>query len=250
MPLNLTPEDLRSAACSFAILGDFRSAEPYGNGHINRTFSVVFDQGGTEVRYILQCINHQIFKEPIRLMENIFNVTNHIRTKLEAAGCEDSTRRVVNLVDSLQGTNHHVDGAGRVWRCYIFVEGASSLDIIESPAQAFEAAKAFGAFQFHLMDYAGPRLTETIPLFHHTRTRIETFQRTLGADRCNRAASVQAELAFVRSRQPAGLEGPGPDPRTDHPQRHQAEQCPARRPDRRRRVRAGSGHRHARPEPV
>ena len=43
---------------------NFWSAEPYGSGHINDTYCAVFDQGGARVRYILQRINHNIFKNP------------------------------------------------------------------------------------------------------------------------------------------------------------------------------------------
>lgn len=195
--VELTPAHVRKVACSFAILGDYLGAQRYGTGHINDTFAAVFDQGGTEVRYILQRINVSVFKQPVQVIENISRVTEHIRVKLERAGLQDTTRRVVSLVKTLEDADHHVDDDGAVWRCYIFIEGAQSYDIIEHPGQAFEAAKAFGAFQQHLMDYDGPRLFETIPQFHDTRHRFETFKRTLEEDRCNRASAVREELAFA-----------------------------------------------------
>jgi hypothetical protein len=188
---------LKTTACHFAILGDFLGALPYGNGHINDTFAAVFDQAGTEVRYILQRINGRIFREPLRLMENVAHVTNHIRAKLEASGIQDTTRHVMTLVKTLEGRDCHMDDEGGVWRCYLFVEGARSYDIIESPTQAFQAAKAFGAFQRHLLDYDGPRLFETIPHFHHTRHRFAALQQAITGDRCNRAAQVKQEIAFA-----------------------------------------------------
>ena len=197
MPSNLPLAALKTIACRFAILGDFLGAQPYGNGHINETFAAVFDQGGTELRYILQRINSHIFKEPLKLMENVAHVTNHIRRKLEASGLQDTTRRVMTLVKTLEGADCHVDGEGCVWRCYLFVEGAKSYDIIASPAQAFQTAKAFGTFQRHLMDYDGPPLFETIPRFHHTRDRFETLKLAVAGDRCNRAARVPQEIAFA-----------------------------------------------------
>jgi hypothetical protein len=197
MPSNLPLAALKTIACRFAILGDFLGAQPYGNGHINDTFAAVFDQAGTEVRYILQRINSHIFKEPLKLMANVAHVTNHIRMKLEASGIQDTTRHVVTLVKTLEGADCLIDDDGCVWRCYLFVEDAKSYDIIESPAQAFQAARAFGAFQRHLMDYDGPRLFETIPLFHNTRHRVETLKRAITEDRCNRAVRVQQEIAFA-----------------------------------------------------
>jgi len=188
---------LKDVACHFAILGDFLEAVPYGNGHINDTYAAIFDQGGTNVRYILQRINDRVFREPLKLMENIARVTSHIRAKLEAGGVEDTSREVMTLVKTLEGRDCHVDGEGHVWRCYIFVEGAKSYDIIESPAQAFQAAKAFGAFQRNLMDYAGPRLYETIPCFHDTRERFRALQKAIERDRHNRARLAKEELSFA-----------------------------------------------------
>ncbi|HWQ09062.1 MAG TPA: phosphotransferase, partial [Holophaga sp.] len=72
-----------------------------------------------------------------------------------------------------------------------------SYDILEHPDQAFQAAKSFGAFQRHLMDYDGPRLFETIPRFHDTPDRFQVLARTIEADRCNRAARAAEEIAFA-----------------------------------------------------
>ena len=60
--------DLRAVAREFQIAGDFISAEPYGSGHINDTYVVRINQGGTGVRYLFQRINHNIFKQPVALM--------------------------------------------------------------------------------------------------------------------------------------------------------------------------------------
>jgi len=183
----------------FNILGDFVSADPYGNGHINDTFAVVFNQGGIAVRYILQRINGGIFKNPIKLMENIVHVTKHIHEKARTRGVADISRRVLTLVQTLNGENFVCDQDGSVWRCYIFVENSKSWDIIETPRQAFEAAKAFGAFQCDLMDYKGPQLFETIPMFHHTPSRFATLQRAIKEDVKNRALSVKSEIDFALS---------------------------------------------------
>jgi aminoglycoside phosphotransferase (APT) family kinase protein len=88
-----------------------------------------------------------------------------------------------------------------VWRCYLFVEGARSYDLLENPGQAYQAAKAFGGFQRLLADYQGPRLHETIPNFHHTPSRFETLRRAIAADRHNRAARAAAEIRATLARE-------------------------------------------------
>ena len=82
--------DVRAVTRQFQIHGEFLSAGPYGSGHINDTYCAVFDQGGSSVRYILQRINHNIFKNPVALMENIQRVTSHLGNK--ATGMSDQRR--------------------------------------------------------------------------------------------------------------------------------------------------------------
>ena len=62
--------NIKSIIRKFCIPADFVSAEPYGSGHINDTYAVDCNQGGTAIRYLLQRINHNIFKDPKRLMKN------------------------------------------------------------------------------------------------------------------------------------------------------------------------------------
>lgn len=66
------------------ILSHFRvdtDIHAYGNGHINDTYLC-----DSTPRYILQRINSNVFKKPYEVMENIYNVTNHLRKKIKAAG--------------------------------------------------------------------------------------------------------------------------------------------------------------------
>ena len=63
--------DFKAITKQFCLYGDLVSVAPYGNGHINDTFEVIFDQAGCRVRYILQRINTNVFRDPVNLMENI-----------------------------------------------------------------------------------------------------------------------------------------------------------------------------------
>ena len=69
--------DVSAIACQFQIDGEFAGATTHGSGHINDSYCVTFHQAGMPVRYILQRINHSIFRNPIALMENIQRVTSH-----------------------------------------------------------------------------------------------------------------------------------------------------------------------------
>ncbi|MEI7881569.1 MAG: aminoglycoside phosphotransferase family protein [bacterium] len=181
---------------NFQILGEFKEAGPYGSGHINDTYCVVFSQGGAAVRYIFQRINHLIFKNPVALMDNIWRVTGHLQCKLE----RDQSRRALTLILARDGKPYYRDSDGNTWRAYIFVEKAKTFDAVESPKQAFEAARAFGQFQCLLADLPAPRLHETIPDFHHTPKRFAALERAIEADVCNRAVLAKPEIDFVLRR--------------------------------------------------
>jgi len=198
-----TPKhDIRSIARSFHIYGDFREAMPYGTGHINDTYAAVFDQSGRPVRYILQRINHHVFKDPPAVMENITRVIAHVRRILEETPqAAEVSRRVLTLVRTVDGQTWTKDAAGNYWRCYLFIEKAKSHDQIESAQHAFQAAKAFGAFQKLLADMPAPRLLDTIPDFHHTRKRFDTLRAAIQEDVCNRAAGVKGEIRFCLERE-------------------------------------------------
>ena len=187
--------DVRSVTRQFPLPGEFSSAAPYGSGHINDTYCVVFDQGGERVRYILQRINHLIFKNPPALMENIQRVTMHIGQKVRSQS--DAGRRVLTLIPARDGHPFHRDPEGNFWRAYVFVENARTFDAVESPQQAVQAAQAFGQFQKLLADLPAPRLHDTIPDFHHTPKRLAALEKAIEADAVNRAHLAKAEIDFA-----------------------------------------------------
>jgi thiamine kinase-like enzyme len=190
--------DVRDVARHFQIYGEFRSAEPYGSGHINDTYCAIFDQAGTVARYILQRINHNIFKKPVSLMENIQRVTTHLAGKM--SGEPDFSRRVLTLIPVRNGLFYHHDEQGNYWRAYLFIEKAKTYDAVESAGQAFEAARAYGRFQKLLADLPAPRLHDTIPDFHHTPKRFAALVKAIENDAANRAGLAKAEIDFALQR--------------------------------------------------
>ena len=89
----------------FQIHGEILHAEPCKVGHINETYTATYDQGGTQVRYIHQRINHEVFKKPAEVMDNLMRVTTHLRRKLAKAGVKDLTRRALTVVPTHDGAS-------------------------------------------------------------------------------------------------------------------------------------------------
>lgn len=190
--------DLAAVTAGFEIGGTFSSAARYGSGHINDTYRVTVSERGQEMRYLVQRINHHIFANPAALMENIQRVIAHLCKQTN--GQPGGDRRVLRLIHARDGRAWHVDGEGNYWRAYRFIDNARSYDIVQSPEQAHQAARAFGHFQQMLVNLPAPRLIETIPDFHHTPKRFAALECAIEADVANRAALAQPEIEFALAR--------------------------------------------------
>ena len=187
--------NVEAASRQFQFKGRFISAEPYGSGHINDTYRVIFHEGLMPAVYILQRINHNIFRDPSRLMENIRRVTTHLESIVRKE--PDSSRRSLRLIQTHNGECFQRDAKGNYWRAYFFVSNATTYDAVENPNQAFQAARAFGKFQAMLASLPAPRLHETIPDFHNTPKRFENLIEAIAADVAGRAATAKAEIEFA-----------------------------------------------------
>lgn len=193
--------NLQEVAALFDLRGDFVQGYSYGSGHINDTYCIWVDQAGLRIRYILQRINTNIFKQPVPLMENIQRVTSHALARLKEEKNKEAYRRTLTLVPGVDGKPYAFDAAGNCWRVYPFIERARTYDQIETTQQCIEAARAFGEFQKLTADLPGEPLFETIPNFHNTTNRYEALLDAIKEDKMGRAKDVQKEIDFYLARQ-------------------------------------------------
>lgn len=194
-------DTMQDVAAQFQIEGPVIDFGPYGTGHINDTFAVVFGSPSSR-RYIFQRINHTIFTDVDGLMENITRVTEHIHAKLDKLPGMDPERTSLTVIPTRDGRSYCRTDRGDYWRAYIFIEKARTYDVLESREQAYQAAKAFGAFQKLLADLPAPPLHEIIPFFHHTPRRFATLRQAIAQDAHNRAAACRGEIDFALGCEP------------------------------------------------
>ena len=198
---NLINDRIDEVAARFRTKGAAAEHAPYGNGHINDTFLVVCGtQEGERRRYILQKMNHSIFKMPQQLMKNVVNVTEYLREMIARRG-GDPDRETLNVVKTKDGSNYYLDDEGNYWRMFLFVEQTVCLEKVESAKDFYDSAVAFGNFQKMLSDYPAQTLYETIPNFHNTPSRFSDFRRAVQEDRMGRAAQAKEEIAFALARE-------------------------------------------------
>lgn len=180
------------AVYQFPLNGKPISCEPYGEGHINRTYQVITD---ADAWYILQHINGKVFLDIAALMENIGAVTRHLT-------CKDSDpRHTLTIVPTKDGRDYYVDEAGESYRMYIFVRDSLCLQLPETPQDLYRSGQAFGRFQRQLADFPAGSLHETIVNFHNTPDRYRKLHEAMKADVKGRLQEVGPEIAFVLDRE-------------------------------------------------
>ncbi len=170
-----------------------RTATPYGNGHINSTYSVVTPGG----RFILQMVNSYVFPKPEQVMENIALVTDYLKEKILAEG-GDPARETLSLIKTRDGNNFVVDADGNYWRMYPFIEDTVSCDLPDTPELFALSGEAFGHFQRQLENFPAQKLHEVIPHFHDTPARYQQLLDAIEKDAVHRAGDVQKEIDFCR----------------------------------------------------
>ena len=190
---------LKNIVEQFEINGTVESIKPLGAGHINDSYKVVSQSSDTP-DYVLQRINHYIFKNVDALQDNIRRVTDHIRSKLSAAGANDVENRVLRLATAKDGKLYYNDVNGDFWRVLYFIPDSHSYDEGISPELALFAGRAFGDFQSMLTDIPGEPLVETIPNFHNMESRLATFRQAVSDNKVGRLAKTQYMVDEIEKR--------------------------------------------------
>ena len=135
------------------------------------------------------------FKDVEALQENIFAVTEHLRSKTQNPN--ESLTLIPTVTD--QTYYHHEDNNN--WRVYRFIEGGICLQSAESPQDFYQSAIAFGHFQQQMADFPADKLHETIPHFHDTPDRYRIFKETIAKDPVERVKEVREEIDFALARE-------------------------------------------------
>ena len=180
-----TNEFLFNLISNFDIEGKPIDCEVIRNGHINNTYAIeCVKEDGSKIKYILQQINTNVFKNPDELTENILGVCNYLQEELKKEGL-DPSRRALKLFNTKDGGYLYKD-SNSAWRVYNFITNATAYQSAEKPGLLYNAAKAFGNFQRQLKNYPAKSLHETIPYFHDTMHRYQDFMDSIFVNYKNR----------------------------------------------------------------
>lgn len=144
------------------------SIDAYGSGLINNTWIV----RSVNKKFILQRINENVFRKPADIAYNIEAIGSYLREHFPWYSFISPVRTVNNK------EMVHVEETG-YFRLFPFVEGSHSIDVVNDPVQAYEAAKQFGLFTRLLSGFDATQLKPTIPNFHDLSLRYRQFEQAL-----------------------------------------------------------------------
>ena len=175
----------------FRIEYDYLGYETIQMGNVNRTYKVNFMlPEGKPKSFLVQNVNTYAFRNPIGLMENIDNVTEHIRGKKPG-------QVALHFHHTADRKTYVIDG-DNFWRMTNYVPSVT-FNAVKDPNVLRNAGMAFGEFQMQLADFDINLLHETIPGFHNTRQRYEMLHEAIRADKAGRVKDVQEEIDYLLS---------------------------------------------------
>jgi hypothetical protein len=146
------------------------------SGHINDTFFVKTD-GVTN--YIIQRINHNIFKNVFGLVNNKVLVSKHLKNKYSSIYGEELNQKVLSFVKAKKSNNYYINENGNFWNAMIFIENSKTFEIVKDEKIAYEAGKLLGDFLKLTSDFDSNLLVEVLPNFHDMSFRYLQYESSL-----------------------------------------------------------------------
>lgn len=170
-------------------------AAPVGSGNINDTFRIDFERNGVQETWLLQRLNHLVFRDPDAVMRNTVAVCEHLSER-------DFPYKIAMPQKALDGQYLQHDEQGNCWRVFPFFENTFAPEGVADAHVAYEGARAYGAFARALRDFPPERLRETIPGFHDTDRRWQVFLEVLEKNPVNRAEVSTPEIEAMLAAKP------------------------------------------------
>jgi Ser/Thr protein kinase RdoA (MazF antagonist) len=161
---------------------------PFGSGLINNTWQVHTGKGD----YILQRINHAIFKNPADIAFNIKCVADYL------AKHHPYYFFVKPQPSLLQEDMIYIPEQG-YFRLFPFVKGSHTIDVVSTTQQAIEASTQFGQFAKLLSGFAVNELKVILPHFHDLTLRYQQFEAALLDGNPSRIEDAKGAIDFLKA---------------------------------------------------
>ncbi len=163
----------------FGLSEGLLKVEKINSGHINSTYKIIYSD---DMRYILQRINGNVFKNPEEIMSNINGVCECLKGKVscpEFLKCKDKNYIMCN---------------NEMWRIYRYIGNSVSYISLDDNEKIFEFGRVVGNFHSLTQKLDTDKFYRIIENFHNTthilkkllqigndkyKSEFEFFQRML-----------------------------------------------------------------------
>jgi Ser/Thr protein kinase RdoA (MazF antagonist) len=182
----MTPKDEVLSAYDLAI--NDVEIERINNGLINSTWLIKDSRN----HFILQKVNNSIFKNPEAIASNVRLIADYLRQH------DPSYLFVSPLKTRRDEEMLEIPGYG-YFRLSPFIKNSHTINTVEEPQQAFEAAKKFGEFTKLLAGFPVEKLQITLPDFHNLSLRYQQFCEALKRGNTARLNESKELIQFIES---------------------------------------------------
>jgi hypothetical protein len=155
---------------------NYVSHSELNSGHINDTFLVKTDASNN---YILQRINHNIFKDVPGLVNNKVLTSRHLKSKYPNLSEEALSKKVLGFVKSKSTEFYYHNENGDFWNVMIFIDDSITHEIVKDKEIAYEGGKLLGEFLNLTSDFDSSQLIDVIPNFHDMSFRFKQYKSSL-----------------------------------------------------------------------
>ncbi|MEE9406480.1 MAG: phosphotransferase [Polaribacter sp.] len=168
------------------------------SGHINDTFLVKTD--GTH-NYIVQRINHRVFKDVPGLVNNKILTSKHLISKYPNATEQELNKTVLSFVKAKDTAFYYHKENDDFWNVMIFIDHSITHEIVKNPEIAYEGGKLLGDFLNLTSDFDSSLLIDVIPNFHDMSSRYKQYTLSVQnalKERLNKAAKYIQIVADLK----------------------------------------------------
>ena len=191
------------AAEQFNLQGIIEKVTPFPGGNIHESFYVK-TAGEENPDYLLQHKNQYVFRNVPAMMENIEQVTKHLKHKISESG-GDPQRETITLLRTQDDKPFFCDESGEYWALCIFIKDSFTYEKVTSNKLASGGGKCVGRFQSMLSDFNKP-LTDILPGYHNMKFRFTQWDQALNKDIAGRRKKLDKEIQWIEERRGKMLE--------------------------------------------
>ncbi|PKQ44406.1 phosphotransferase enzyme family protein [Confluentibacter flavum] len=187
-------EKLKIIFNQFQHEGEFESYQELASGHINDSYLIKTNH---KPYFVLQRINHEVFKDVPGLIENKVAISQHIRRKLKDLPKKKLKRRVLAFAKTKAGAFYFRGDDGNYWNLMYFIDKSVSFETVKDERIAYEGGCLLGQFLTLTNDFDVSKLIEVIPKFHDMSFRYMQFEDALRIASNERRGIVKEQILLV-----------------------------------------------------